>query len=185
MDFRIKVSAVEARLVDLHDQASAVQEAHEKLTATAKEADEYKKGAEKRLKELEQAAKPASNIRVVQLNSLPRGYVMWFHSHVNPQVAALCDPHQTDKLREAHPKAFVSTTMPEGIVLDVDHNAVAAELRAFPGLEHQLDVRVPHVLEDKQFWINYFSHKHGIKIGVSARTVRLMRTACIHGIQPG
>ena len=49
----------EARLVDLHDQASAVQEAHEKLTATAKEADEYKKGAEKRLKELEQAGRAA------------------------------------------------------------------------------------------------------------------------------
>ena len=73
----------------------------------------------------------------------------------------------------AVPQAFVSATAPEGIVVGVDHNLVAAELRMFPELERQLEALVPSVLSDKQFWVNYFSHKHGIKISVAEEAERL------------
>ena len=99
-----EVNAVEVRLADLHDQASAVQAAHGKLALASTVADEYKTATMTRIEELEQAAKPASDIKVLSLSSLPEGWIIWFHSHVNPQVAALSDPNQRETLRRPHPK---------------------------------------------------------------------------------
>jgi len=71
----------------------------------------------------------------VSLKLLPEGFILWYHSHVNPQVASLAEPAQRDNLLLPHAKAFVSNVMPEGLLLDIDRNAVAAELLSFPDLE--------------------------------------------------
>ena len=99
-----EVNAVEVRLADLHDQASAVQAAHGKLALASTVADEYKTATMAQIEELKQAARPASDIKFVSLSSLPEGWIMWFHSHVNPRVAALSDQNQRETLRRAHPK---------------------------------------------------------------------------------
>ena len=63
--------------------------------------------------------------------------------------------------------------MPEGISVEINSNSVAAELRTFPALEAQLEALVPNTLSEKQFWINYFSHKHAIKLNVAQEAERL------------
>jgi hypothetical protein len=138
---------------------------------------EYKRAAEAKLTLLEAAARPQENIREVSLKLLPEGYILWFHSHVNPQVAALGEEQQRDNLLMPHPKAFISSVMPEGLILDIDRNLVAAELRSFPDLEDQIENLVPNSLTERQFWINYFSHKHGIKITVAEEADRMAAAA--------
>ena len=165
------------RLADLHDQASAVGSAQNKMAVMEKNHAEYKRSTEAKLATLEAAARPQENIREVSLKLLPEGYILWFHSHVNPQVAALGEPQQRDNLLMPHPKAFISSVMPEGLILDIDRNVVAAELRSFPDLEEQIESLVPDSLSERQFWINYFSHKHGIKITVSEEADRMAAAA--------
>ena len=175
-DFRMQldeVNDVEVRLADLHDQASAVNRAHEKMRQLEKETADYRAKTEARTRELEAAARPQEDIREVSLKSLPEGYILWYHSHVNPQVAALSEPENRDNLLAPHPKAYVSGVTPEGVILDIDRNVVAAELRSFPDLELQLESLVPEPLTERQFWVNYFSHKHGIKINVAEEADRL------------
>ena len=67
------------------------------------------------------------------MSDLPSGYILWFHSHVNPQVAALAEEDNVEILLEPHSKARVSSTTPEGIHTEIDQDRVAAELRSFPG----------------------------------------------------
>ena len=62
----------------------------------------------------------------MSLKLLPEGYILWYHSHVNPQVAALAEPSNRDNLLLPHPKAFVSAVMPEGVIIDIDRNTVGA-----------------------------------------------------------
>ena len=51
------------------------------------------------------------------------------------QVASLAEPAHRDNLLLPHAKAYVSAVMPEGLILDIDRNALAAELLSFPDLE--------------------------------------------------
>jgi len=168
-----EVNDVEIRLADLHDQAASVSSAHEKLLSTEKNYEEYKKVTDIKISQLELAARPQGDIREVSLKLLPEGFILWYHSHVNPQVSALADPDHRENLLKPHPKAYVSSVMPEGILLDIDRNAVASELLSFPDLEDQLESLVPEPLSERQFWLNYFSHKHGVKIDVAEEADKL------------
>jgi len=48
---------------------------------------------------------------------LPEGYILWYHSHVNPQVAALAEVGNRDNLLRPHPKAYISAIVPEGVLV--------------------------------------------------------------------
>ncbi len=56
----------------------------EKLEATTAA---YRASAEAKIAELEVKARPPQDIPTVSLKQLPEGYILWFHSHVNPQAS--------------------------------------------------------------------------------------------------
>ena len=68
-----EINVVEVRLADLHDQANAVQSAHEKLHEVTLVHENFKKKTSSRIEELEEIAEPAKNIQEVSLKRLPEG----------------------------------------------------------------------------------------------------------------
>ena len=60
-------------MADLHDQANAVQSAHEKLHEVTLVHENFKKKTSSRIEELEEIAEPAKNIQEVSLKRLPEG----------------------------------------------------------------------------------------------------------------
>ena len=110
-----------------------MEEAHRQLKQIKAESREFKTEAERHIASLTEALKPVEDIEEVAVSDLPSGYILWFHSHVNPQVAALAEEDNVEILLEPHSKARVSSTTPEGIHTEIDQDRVAAELRSFPG----------------------------------------------------
>ena len=65
---------------------------------------------------------------------IPEGYILWYHSHVNPQVAALAEAGNRDNLLRPHPKAYLSAVVPEGVLVRCLHQAQCLLLLQFPAV---------------------------------------------------
>lgn len=101
---------------------------------------------------------------------VPDGYVLWFHAHALPRIFALAAPENAHVLLRPHAAAPVAArSLPLGVTVEVDANAVAVAAAANPLLLDQRRRLVPASLSEKAFWLHYFSHVHAIKAHVASQ----------------